>query len=215
MISENAPPLTPMPTPVGLVDLLAPNPATIDVRAMVEMMGRINRWNGATEIPIPLAQHSVGCYEIFRDAFPARRHQAVYALLHDAHEYLIGDIIAPTEALLERLHPGFRAHLTTLKSRLDTAIRQALGVPEPVLGGTRAPDIDLLAAVHDADLLTAHLEWELRMPAVNGRSPFRHHAAKFPKIRRPGLKAMSWVEASDEMWAVLTRELREKRWERA
>lgn len=66
-------------------------------------LARVARWNGQTygDYPFSVAQHSVLVLELFRaanrDATPVALLQA---LLHDAPEYVMGDIISPFKAAM-------------------------------------------------------------------------------------------------------------------
>lgn len=202
-------------TIVGLIPLRGPWPpfTPAQIRKMLgHHLGQVNRWAGASETPISVAQHSVLAFDVFRELFPARRPQAIYALLHDAHEAVINDLYGPLEALIDAERPGFRPWLRGLKGDLDARIRDALRVPEP-----RRPDgdvdTDLLAAVHDADLVTADLEWKHRIPVDNGRSPFADHAARFKRIDKPRLRPLSVPAAAELFESTLAAELAARRWE--
>jgi 5'-deoxynucleotidase YfbR-like HD superfamily hydrolase len=87
-------------TRTGLVDLLNPDPKTITLEAIAHGLSQINRWAGATEFPVSVAQHSILVMEIFLRLCPNLRPYAIYPLLHDAHEAFIGDVSAPLKSLL-------------------------------------------------------------------------------------------------------------------
>jgi len=193
------------PTLAGLVDLSAPAPASITPSAIAHGLGQIARWVGATEIPFSVAQHSLLVHDLLRELFPGLRRQAIHALLHDAHEYLIGDISQPAERALTAAVPEFGPALAALKGRLDNAIRGALRVSAP------APEI--VAAVKTAEEVAAHIEWLRRLPAINGASPFgAEPATRRAKSRL--LKPMTWAAAADAYRDALERELAERAWEK-
>jgi hypothetical protein len=193
-------------TLTGLVDLTAPDPARITPRAIAHGLGQIVRWTGATESPVSVAQHSVLVYSLFRELFPTRRAHGIHALLHDAHEYLIGDISRPAERLLEARSPGLAGILVAIKQELDTAIRTALGVAPPLTA--------ILDQIRIADEIAADCEWKRRLPASNGPSPFSSASAGLPRVR-PMLKILTWVDAADLFRETLERELAERAWEKA
>jgi hypothetical protein len=178
-------------TKTGLVDLLTPDPASIDPTAMAEGLAKINRWSGASDVPLSVAQHSVLVYDIFRMIAPALKAQAIYALLHDGHEYITGDVSRPLEQALEALQPGAGAALKALKVCHDAAIRRRFRLPDPSAA--------VLAMVHEADLCAADAEWARRIPTANGPSPFRAWRAKYPVLRGGafvGLGPLSWPDAA-------------------
>jgi uncharacterized protein len=112
-----------------VVDLLNPNPATISLRDIATHLARTNRFNGATKYPAPysVAQHSCVVVRLIQQKTNDAM-LALQALLHDAHEYLTGDISTPFQ---EAVAPS------TIKARqtvLDIAIHKALGVDYTVAG---------------------------------------------------------------------------------
>ncbi|HEV7278431.1 MAG TPA: hypothetical protein VGN80_19290 [Devosiaceae bacterium] len=192
------------PTFSGLVDLVNPDPATITAEAMAHGLALINRWCGSTETPVAVAQHSELVYNIFRLRHPELADHAIHALLHDAHEYLLGDIITPTVKLLCLRVPGLDKHIEAEKARLDAVIRTAFDVP--------APSMAVLAAVHEADQLAATVEWFTVIPAANGQCPFPQLPRGVPtRLRR----TLRWHEAEDSFRGALKVELGLRRWEDA
>lgn len=183
-------------TAAGLVSLHAPDPATITLAAIARGLARINRWLGATELPVNVAQHSLMVGD--RLPPPAR----IYGYLHDAHEYLWSDVMTPTAVAIERDFPGFCAWLDSRKSETDVAIRRALGVP--------IPSMEVRAAVHDADLRMAATEWACLMPAVNGPNPIP--AEPYRTIR---IKPWAWPDAEARFLEAVERELALRSWEQA
>jgi 5'-deoxynucleotidase YfbR-like HD superfamily hydrolase len=106
------------------LDLLDPAPADIAIEDIAHGLARVARWNGQTlgAYAFSVAQHSLLVDEITgaRDPqWPAQWRLA--ALLHDAPEYVIGDLISPFKTAIgldykafERpaaaiYAPGFRA----------------------------------------------------------------------------------------------------------
>jgi 5'-deoxynucleotidase YfbR-like HD superfamily hydrolase len=80
------------------LDLLDPSPLDVEISDIAHGLARVARWNGQTigDYPFSVAQHSVLVLEIFRALCPgATPRDALYALLHDAPEYVMGDIISP------------------------------------------------------------------------------------------------------------------------
>ena len=85
------------------LDLLDPSPVDIEIDDIAHGLARVARWNGQTPGPLPfnVAQHSViveqFCAEL-KPGWPAKWRLA--ALLHDAPEFVIGDMISPFKAQL-------------------------------------------------------------------------------------------------------------------
>jgi len=192
-------------TLTGLVDLMAPEPAAINVRAIAHGLAQINRWVGASVLAICVAQHSRMVWEIFRRLFPDERRYGIHALLHDAHEYIWNDITRPVEKRIDADFPGFSAWLGNRKNEADIAIRTALGVPEPPM--------QIRALVHEADMVAAHLEWRLLIPPENGPSPFALFAERHPRVPIQSIKTQLPAVAEADFRTALVTELEARRWE--
>jgi uncharacterized protein len=83
------------------LDLLDPSPVDVELNDIAHGLARVARWNGQTvgDYPFSVAQHSVLVLELFRAANPeAGPAPQLQALLHDAPEYVMGDIISPLKA---------------------------------------------------------------------------------------------------------------------
>lgn len=107
-------------------DLLAPTPEMIDFAEIAETLSTLHRYAGAAEKPVSVALHTL----IALDAAPPAIRPHV--LLHDAHEYVIGELVQPFKmAMAEVLGPRFDAALTSLTDRIDRAIHAAAGLPLP------------------------------------------------------------------------------------
>ncbi len=107
------------------LDLLDPSPMDIEVEDIAHGLARVARWNGQTlgEHGFSVAQHSLVVEEIAAHIAPgldARWRLA--ALLHDAAEYVIGDMISPFKAALGVSYKDF-------ETRLETAIHIRFGLP--------------------------------------------------------------------------------------
>src|SRR6516164_9751242 len=122
------------------LDLLDPSPLDIEIEDIAHGLARVARWNGQTigEHAFSVAQHSVVVEEIaahMRPGLAARWRLA--ALLHDAPEYVIGDMISPFKTALGVDYRDF-------EERLETAIHVRFGLP------ARAP-AEIKALIKDAD----------------------------------------------------------------
>ncbi|NMA99132.1 MAG: HD family hydrolase [Phyllobacteriaceae bacterium] len=85
------------------LDLLDPSPVDVELSDIAHGLARVARWNGQTigDYPFSVAQHSVLVLELFRTAAPDAGPVAqLQALLHDAPEYVMGDIISPFKAAM-------------------------------------------------------------------------------------------------------------------
>lgn len=87
------------------LDLMEPSPLDVEIDDIAHGLARVARWNGQTkgDHAFSVAQHSLLVEEVFRalnkDASPD---WLMAALLHDAPEYVIGDMISPFKATLGR-----------------------------------------------------------------------------------------------------------------
>ena len=83
------------------LDLLDPAAIDIEVEDIAHGLAFLARWNGQTigEFPYSVAEHSLLVEKIFRRLNPkSNSEQMLIALLHDAPEYVIGDMISPVKA---------------------------------------------------------------------------------------------------------------------
>lgn len=107
------------------LDLLDPSPMDVEIEDIAHGLARVARWNGQTRGPIPfnVAQHSLiveqFCGEM-KPGWPVKWRLA--ALLHDAPEFVIGDMISPFKA---QLGGQYKA----IESRLMQAIHLRFGLP--------------------------------------------------------------------------------------
>ncbi|UJW85308.1 HD family hydrolase [Devosia sp. SL43] len=85
------------------LDILDPSPLDVELSDIAHGLARVARWNGQTigDYPFSVAQHSVLVLELFRTHTPDCTPMAqLQALLHDAPEYVMGDIISPFKAAM-------------------------------------------------------------------------------------------------------------------
>ena len=130
------------------LDLLDPSPLDIEIEDIAHGLARVARWNGQTGGAhiFSVAQHTLLVDAILRhrmtNALDRRLRLAV--LLHDAPEYVIGDMISPFKAVI-----GDRYR--TIEARLLAAIHIRFG-----LTPGRPPFVDRL--IKAADRAAAYLE---------------------------------------------------------
>src|SRR5690606_17189553 len=85
------------------LDILDPSPLDVELSDIAHGLARVARWNGQTQgdYAFSVAQHSVLVLELFRQLGPtASAPERLQALLHDAPEYVMGDIISPFKAAM-------------------------------------------------------------------------------------------------------------------
>ncbi len=107
------------------LDLLDPTPMDIEVEDIAHGLAFVARWNGQTQgdWPYSVAEHSLLVERIFSQLNPALAPKwQLAALLHDAPEYVIGDMISPVKAAIG-------AGYGLLDERLSSAIHLRFGLP--------------------------------------------------------------------------------------
>ena len=110
------------------LDLLDPTPVDIEIEDIAHGLAFVARWNGQTkgDFPYSVAEHSLLVEEIFTRIHPdAPAKWRLAALLHDAPEYVIGDMISPVKAAVG---PGYGA----LDDRLAAAVHIRFGLPAAI-----------------------------------------------------------------------------------
>jgi hypothetical protein len=142
------------------LDLLDPAPDDIEIVDIAHGLARVARWNGQTTgaHAFSVAQHCVLVEEIAsalspRDAWSAAHRLA--ALLHDAPEYVVGDLISPFKAAIGLDYRAFEA-------RLLGAIYRRFGISDEVARSAQ-PTIkvaDRTAAYYEATRLAGFAEDE-------------------------------------------------------
>ena len=129
------------------LDLLDPSPLDVEIEDIAHGLARVARWNGQTQGPniFSVAQHSLLVEALARAKVPrldARGRRAV--LLHDAPEYVIGDMISPFKAVIGDSYKS-------VEKRLLSAIHVRFGLP------AKLPQ-ELTDLIKAADRCAAYLE---------------------------------------------------------
>jgi len=142
------------------LDLLEPSPLDVEIADIAHGLARVARWNGQTRgsHAFSVAQHSVLVERLVCDLNPNLTRQArLMALLHDAPEYVIGDLISPFKAAV-----GLDYKL--MESRLQAAIHQRFGLSAivPPTLKTLFKKADHLSAYYEATQLAGFEEKEAR-----------------------------------------------------
>ncbi|WP_099825361.1 HD domain-containing protein [Oceaniglobus indicus] len=140
------------------LDLLDPTPMDIEIEDIAHGLAFVARWNGQTrgDYAYSVAEHSLLVETLFarlEPAAPAKWRLA--ALLHDAPEYVIGDMISPVKAAVG---PGYGA----LDDRLMAAIHLRFGLPAqiPKTVKSRIKKADRISAWMEATRIAGFSETE-------------------------------------------------------
>lgn len=107
------------------LDLLDPTPVDIEIEDIAHGLSFVARWNGQTlgDFAYSVAEHSLLVERLFSRLNPAAPPKwRLAALLHDAPEYVIGDMISPVKTAVG---PGY----DDLDRRLAAAIHIRFGLP--------------------------------------------------------------------------------------
>ena len=129
------------------LDLLDPSPVDIEIEDIAHGLARVARWNGQTigDHAFSVAQHSVVVEEIAAHLRPGLAPRwRLAALLHDAAEYVIGDMISPFKTALG-------LDYRTFEDRLEGAIHIRFGLPATTPGPIKT-------LIKTADRASAFLE---------------------------------------------------------
>jgi len=128
------------------LDLLNPSPLDIEIEDIAHGLARVARWNGQTIGPavFSVAQHSLLVEAVFSDGRTVTRDEQMAALLHDAPEYVVGDMISPFKAVIG-------GDYKAVELRLLSAIHLRFGLKASVPDG-------LAKRIKQADQIAAYLE---------------------------------------------------------
>jgi 5'-deoxynucleotidase YfbR-like HD superfamily hydrolase len=151
------------------LDLLDPSPLDIEIADIAHGLARVARWNGQTSGAhiFSVAQHTLLVEAVMREQMPrVDASVRLAALLHDAPEYVIGDMISPFKAVLG-------GDYKAVERRLLAAIHIRFGLP-PAL----PPAVE--RQIKEADKGAAFLE-------ATGLAGFAEAEAKRLFGRDPGL----------------------------
>ena len=107
------------------LDILDPSPLDVEIEDIAHGLARVARWNGQTigTLPFNVAQHSVVVLDMCLEMKPNwKREWQLAALLHDAPEYVIGDMISPFKGALG-------GNYKRVEAGLQRAIHVRFGLP--------------------------------------------------------------------------------------
>lgn len=130
------------------LDLLDPSPLDVEISDIAHGLARVARWNGQTkgDHAFSVAEHSLVVEEItskLKPELPAKWRLAV--LLHDAPEYVIGDMISPFKAVMGGAYKA-------VENRLQSAIHLRFGLPAEIPQAIKklAKRADIICAYFEA-----------------------------------------------------------------
>lgn len=150
------------------LNLIDPSPMDIEIEDIAHGLARVARWNGQTngDWSFSVAQHSVMVERLFARQNPnAPRKWRLACLLHDAPEYVIGDMITPFKSLLSDQY-------SNVEKRLEVAVHIRFGLPGdlPESVHKAIKRADKLAAYLEAIQLAGFSEKEARQAIARPRS---------------------------------------------
>ena len=128
------------------LDLLDPTPMDIEIDDIAHGLAFVARWNGPTRgaWPYSVAEHSLLVEQIFSRQTATSPRWQLAALLHDAPEYVIGDMISPVKAAIGQSYGD-------LDLRLTAAVHIRFGLPAVL-------PVEIKKAIKAADKVSAWLE---------------------------------------------------------
>ena len=140
------------------LDILNPSPLDIEIEDIAHGLARVSRWNGQTrgKYGFSVAQHCVLVERLVRLNAPKTDQKwCLAALLHDAPEYVIGDMITPFKYALGGIYRD-------IEQRLDMAVSVRFGLPTelPVAVKCKIKRADRMAAWIEATQIAGFSEDE-------------------------------------------------------
>jgi len=129
------------------LDLLDPSPFDIEIEDIAHGLARVARWNGQTngDHAFSVAEHCIVVEECLAQLKPGIADKwRLAALLHDAPEYVVGDLISPFKAAVGL---DYKA----LENKLLAAIHVRFGLPAQLTD-------ELNALIKRADKASAYFE---------------------------------------------------------
>lgn len=129
------------------LNILDPSPLDIEIIDIAQGLCRVARWNGQTDgdYTYSVAQHCLLAEHILRTLYPDMAYKWLLAcLLHDASEYVIGDMISPFKQAIGTDYKD-------IESRLEQAVHMRFGLPSTL-------PTHIKEAIKQADIHSAYLE---------------------------------------------------------
>ena len=129
------------------LDILSPSPLDIEIEDIAHGLARVTRWNGQTNgsYGLSVAQHSLLVEGILsRNAPQLAQKWRLAGLIHDAPEYVIGDMITPFKAAIGPLY-------RQIEARLQEAVHIRFGLPAEL-------PLGIMHSIKRADRMAAFIE---------------------------------------------------------
>ena len=150
------------------IDLTSPDLSLIRIEDIAHHLALINRYNGAPPYPYSVAQHSLLVAKILPD------YLKLYGLLHDAAEYLLGDLVSPAKRI-----PELGAVYRPLENRVQRTVYLWAGLdPDRDLSEVKKAD----KAVEAVEMIVL-LEWPDIVDIDN-----------LPPVASVEIKPMAWED---------------------
>ncbi len=173
------------------VPLIGTMPSEIEFRDIAGHLARLCRFSGATVSHYSVAQHSVLTADLLAGHGPVTQ---LYGLLHDAHEYVFGDITTPVRRLLQAASygvnmPGALDPIAELTRDVDAAIHARAGLVWPLPAATAN-----LIRLADAKALAT----EIRDVCTDPRQADHLAFGELPPPMRGAIKPWPWIKAEEK-----------------
>lgn len=111
------------------VSFLTPQPEDICLEDIAISLSRLPRFTGHTRVAYSVAQHSLHVMQIVKDVSPTDYAAHIWALLHDAHEFVTNDVNTPfQQAICYEIPTGWPNPIKRIQDRLDRVIAEAFGI---------------------------------------------------------------------------------------
>src|ERR1700681_4527964 len=169
------------------LDLLDPSPLDIEIADIAHGLARVARWNGQTSGAhiFSVAQHTLLVEAVMREQAPRVDVRfRLAALLHDAPEYVIGDMISPFKAVLG-------GDYKAVEKRLLSAIHLRFGLPAVL-----APEIERQVKAADRGAACVEATELAGFAPAEAKRLFGRDPALPPATRRASLTP--WTAAKAE-----------------
>ncbi len=179
------------------LDLLDPTPVDIEIEDIAHGLAFVARWNGQTrgDWPYSVAEHSLLVEQAFGRISPHPQPQwRLAALLHDAPEYVLGDMISPVKSALGQEYGEMDA-------RVALAVHRRFGLPAKLPSAVRRQikQADQVSAWLEATEIAGFSESEAR--GIFKRPDPDHCAGLVIRLRPPAEARRAYLVRFEELLA--------------